>query len=288
MTQPAVIQTDDFILAAEGVSMGPIAVRLARKPGEVEACQRLRYDVFYKEYGARPVGDMAARGLDYDRYDDYADHLIVIDRRIDTIPERVVGTYRLIRNEAAAKVGQFYTASEFDIKPLVGLGMNMVEVGRSCVHPDYRTRSVLQLLWQGIAEYVTWHDIGILFGCASFHGTDVPSHANMLSYLHHFHRAPDNFCPKALPDQYVDMNLIAKETLNPKEALHDLPPLIKGYLRIGGVIGDGAVIDEQFNTIDVCVIVKMKMVADRYRRHYERKVANFDGAVNPAVSAEIL
>lgn len=288
MTQPAVIQTDDFILAAEGVSMGPIAVRLARKPGEIEACQRLRYDIFYKEYGAKPVGEMEKLGRDYDQYDEHADHLIVIDRRIDTIPERVVGTYRLIRNEAAAKVGQFYTASEFDIAPLIGQGQNMVEVGRSCVHPDYRTRSVLQLLWQGIAEYVTWHDIGILFGCASFHGTDVPAHANMLSYLHHFHRAPENFCPKALPSQFVDMNMMAKEAINPKEALHDLPPLIKGYLRIGGVIGDGAVIDEQFNTIDVCVIVKMKMVADRYRRHYERKVANFDGAVNPSVAAEIL
>jgi len=288
MQNQAVLNSDDFILAAEGVSMGPIAVRLARKAGEIEACQRLRYDVFYKEYGAKPVGDMEKTGLDRDEYDAHADHLIVIDRRIDTIPDRIVGTYRLIRNETAQKVGRFYTAGEFDISPLEQLNLNMVEVGRSCVHPDYRTRSVLQLLWQGIAEYVTWHDIGVLFGCASFHGTDIPSHANMLSYLHHFHRASDEFCPRALPDQYVDMNMIPKDKLNPKEALHDLPPLIKGYLRLGGVIGDGAVIDEQFNTIDVCVMVKMKMVADRYRRHYERKVANFDVAANARVDAEIL
>lgn len=286
MEKPALMQTDDFILAAEGVSMGPIAVRLARKPGEIEACQRLRYDVFYREYGAKPVGDMEKRGLDHDEYDAHADHLIVIDRRIDTVPERVVGTYRLIRNAAAQKVGRFYTAGEFDIRPLERLGMNLVEVGRSCVHPDYRTRSVLQLLWQGIAEYVTWHDISVLFGCASFHGTDISAHAKHLSYLHHYHQAPEGFCPKALPGQYVDMDLIAKDQLNPKEALHDLPPLIKGYLRLGGFIGDGAVIDEQFNTIDVCVIVKMKLVAERYRRHYERKVANFDA--DAQVAEEII
>lgn len=289
MTQYAKMDADEFVLAAEGVSMGPIAVRLARKPGEVEAAQRLRYDIFYREYGAKPIADMEARGIDYDDFDAYADHLIVIDRRIDTVPERVVGTYRLIRDEAALKAGRFYTSGEYDISMLEQAGHNLVEVGRSCVHPDYRTRSVLQLLWQGIAEYVTWHDIGILFGCASFHGTDVAAHANMLSYLHHFHRAPEGYCPRALPERHVDMNLIAKDDLNPKAALLELPPLIKGYLRLGGFIGDGAVVDEQFNTIDVSVVVKMKMVSERYRRHYGRKVANFDaGAEIVDSSSEII
>ncbi len=284
MTAKPAVGPDDFVLAAEGVSMGPIAVRLARKPGEIEAAQRLRYDIFYTEYGAKPLADMSEKGIDYDEYDQYADHLIVIDRRIDTVPERVVGTYRLIRNEHAAKVGRFYTQGEFNIDPVLALNMNMVEVGRSCVHPDYRTRSVLQLLWQGIAEYVSWHDISVLFGCASFHGTDVASHAEMLSYLYHHHRAPEEFQPMALPERRVDMNLIPKEALNPKEALHNLPPLIKGYLRIGGVVGDGAVIDTQFNTIDVCVMVKMKMVAERYRRHYQRKVTSgFPSDGDPSV-----
>lgn len=275
MTKPAVLKTDDFLLGAEGISMGPIAVRLARKPGEIEAAQKLRYDVFYREYGAKPVGEMAAREMDFDAYDGHADHLIVIDRRIDTIPERIVGTYRIIGKEAAKKVGRFYSASEFDISCLEKSGLNLIEVGRSCVHPDYRNRRVLQLLWQGIAEYVTWYGVDGLFGCASFQGVDVPAHADMLSYLHHYHRAPDLFCPRALPDQYVGMNLIPKDQLNPKEALLKLPPLIKGYLRLGGFVGDGAIIDTQFNTIDVCVIVKIKQVSDRYRKHYERKVANF-------------
>lgn len=276
MNEKTSLEADDFILAAEGVSMGPIAVRLARKPGEIEAAQRLRYDVFYREYGATPMGDMEAQGLDYDAYDEHADHLIVIDRRIDTVPERIVGTYRLIRDEAARKVGRFYTSSEFDISALEALKLNMVEVGRSCVHPEYRTRSVLQLLWQGIAEYIVWHNIDVLFGCASFHGLDPQEHADTLSYLHHYHKASDTYCPRALPGQFVDMNMIAKDALNPKEVLLKLPPLIKGYLRIGGFIGEGAVKDPQFNTIDVCVMVKTKLVSDRYRKHYERKVSGFD------------
>ncbi len=281
----AALKTDEFILAGEGVSAGPIAVRIARKPGEIEAAQKLRYDIFYREYGAEPVGDMAEKGLDYDRYDEFADHLVVIDRRIDTVPERIVGTYRLIRSEAAAKTGQFYSESEYDISKLKAAIPNLMEVGRSCVHPDYRTRNVLQLLWQGIAEYITYYDIGALFGCASFHGTDVNSHADMLSYLHHNHMAPSEFCPRALEGQYTGMGIKPKDLINPKEALLNLPPLIKGYLRLGGFVGDGAVIDRQFNTIDVCVVVKTGMVSNRYKKHYERKVGASFATEDVAVDA---
>lgn len=281
----AALKTDGFVLAGEGVSAGPIAVRLARKPGEVEAAQKLRYDIFYREYGATPLGDMAEKGLDYDRYDEFADHLIVIDRRIDTVPERIVGTYRLIRSEAAAKAGQFYSQDEYDISKLVATFPNLLEVGRSCVHPDYRTRNVLQLLWQGIAEYITHYDIGALFGCASFHGTDVASHADMLAYLHHNHMAPPEFCPRALENQYTSMDLLPKDKLNPKAALLELPPLIKGYLRLGGFVGDGAVIDRQFNTIDVCVVVKTAAVSGRYKKHYERKVGGSFATEDVAVDS---
>lgn len=271
------LKTDDFILAGDGVSTGPIAVRLARTPAEIEAAQKLRYDIFYREYGARPIGNMETLGRDFDKYDDDADHLIVIDRRINTVPERIVGTYRLIRTEAAKRIGQFYSASEYDISKLEKTIPSLMEVGRSCVHADYRSRNVLQLLWQGIAEYITYYDIGALFGCASFHGIDVGAHASTMAYLHHYHRAPDEFCPRALDGQYVGMDLIAKDQLNPKEALLKLPPLIKGYLRLGGFVGDGAVIDTQFNTVDVCIIVKTGMVSNRYKKHYERKVgASFD------------
>lgn len=286
----AAVKTDDFILAGDGVSAGPISVRLSRNEEEVRAAQRLRYEIFYREYGAKPVGDTETEGRDYDRYDAFADHLIVVDDRIADPASRIVGTYRLLRTEQARSAGQFYSASEYDISCLEAAIPNLMEVGRSCVHRDYRSRNVLQLLWQGIAEYISYHDIGALFGCASFHGTDVSAHADMLSYLHHFHRAPDDICPRALADQYVSMDILAKDALSPKQALHDLPPLIKGYLRLGGFVGDGAVVDAQFNTIDVCVIVKTARVSNRYRKHYERKTgASFESeedAVGP--SSEII
>lgn len=278
----AALMTDDFILAGDGVSMGPIAVRLTRSKAEIEATQKLRYDVFYREYGAKPVGDMEAKGLDYDRFDAFADHLIVTE---NSGSERIVGTYRILRSDAAKKAGQFYSASEFDISKLVSTIPNLMEVGRSCVHPDFRTRSVLQLLWQGIAEYIAYYDIGALFGCASFHGTDMSAHADMLSYLYHNHRAPDQFCPRALDGQYTSMNLIEKDALNTKDALLKLPPLIKGYLRLGGFVGDGAVIDPQFNTIDVCVVVKTSAVSNRYKKHYERKTGVALGTEDVPVDA---
>ena len=146
----------------------------------------------------------------------------------------------------------------------------MLELGRSCVDAAYRNRPTMQLLWRGIAEYVFHHDISLMFGCASLHGTDVAAHALPLSYLYHFHLAPPALRPRALDDLYVDMNFIAADAIDQKAALVALPPLVKGYLRLGGFIGDGAVIDEQFNTIDVCIIVKTDLVTERYLRHYSR------------------
>ncbi|HEY8963255.1 MAG TPA: GNAT family N-acyltransferase, partial [Alphaproteobacteria bacterium] len=250
--------------------LGPIVVRLARNEDEIRAAQKLRYDIFYTEYGAKPIGTMAAEGRDFDQFDDVADHLVVVDRKDGT--DHIVGTYRLLRNEAAQKAGRFYSASEFDISDLTGSDLNLVEVGRSCVRADFRTRAVLQLLWQGIAEYVSYHNIQVLFGCASFHGTNLQDHANELSFLHHYSHAPEGLCPKALPDLYKKMDLMPKDQVNTKKALAAMPPLIKGYLRLGGFVGDGAIIDEQFNTIDVAIVVKVGLVSDRYRKHYERKV----------------
>lgn len=278
---------DEFALIA-GVSLGPIAVRLARNADEIRAAQKLRYDIFYREYGATPISTMEAEGRDFDIFDDYADHLIVIDRRKDAIEERIVGTYRLLLGPQAAKAGRFYSASEFDISDLTSSGLILAEVGRSCVHPEYRTRAVLQLLWQGIAEYVAYHDVGVLFGCASFHGTDLNEHANELAFLHHYSHAPEGLCPKALPDLYRDMNLMPKDQVNAKQALVALPPLIKGYLRLGGFVGDGAIVDKQFNTIDVAIVVKIGQVSDRYRKHYERKTNQTFEADNVDAKSEII
>jgi putative hemolysin len=128
----------------------------------------------------------------------------------------------------------------------------------------------MQLMWRGIAAYVFQHGIDIMFGCASLPGTDPDALATELSYLHHHHLAPPALRPRAMAGRYVEMRRIAPEAIDPRRALVQLPPLIKGYLRLGGFVGDGAVIDRPFNTTDVAVVVKTDLVTDRYYRHYER------------------
>lgn len=247
-----------------------ISVRLAQTQGEIQAAQRLRFQVFYEEYAATPDKEMAAARLDVDEYDEYADHLIVTD--VSSGKEEIVGTYRLLRQELAEKYGRFYSSSEYDLTPLLDSGVTLLELGRSCVLPEYRTRPVLQLLWQGIADYITENQIELMFGCASLHGTDIKNISQPLSYLYHYHLAPDSLRPRALKGRYINMNIIPKDELEPKKALTTLPPLIKGYVRLGAMIGDGAVVDEQFNTTDVCIVLETKNVTKRYRKHYERKI----------------
>lgn len=247
-----------------------ISVRLATSSKEVEEAQRLRYEVFYEEYGAKPDAEMLKTRMDVDAYDEYADHLIVVD---DSGPkEKIVGTYRMLRRAGAEKVGQFYSASEYDLSPVLKSAESLLELGRSCVLADFRTRPVLQLLWQGIADYITEHDIELMFGCASLHSTDIKSISKPLSYLHHYHLAPEKLRPRAIKGRYINMNIIPQEDIDARRVFAELPPLIKGYLRAGASIGDGAVIDEQFNTTDVCIVVQTHLLTDRYRKHYERKI----------------
>ena len=262
-----------------GLRAGNLEVRLAAGEEEILASQRLRYRVFYEEMGAHPTPEMAAVRRDFDGFDPYCDHLLVVDRSAGDDPEEyLVGTYRLIRRAAAAHQGGFYTASEFDISGIEALPGEILELGRSCVAREHRNRPTMQLMWLGISTYVLHYDISIMFGCASLVGTDVSAVREQLSYLHHFHLAPESFRPPALADRYVDMNLVAKADIDPRRALVSLPPLIKGYLRLGGFVGDGAVIDEQFNTIDVCILVKTELVTEKYLRHYERQRRGSGGA----------
>lgn len=249
-----------------------IQVRLATNSAEIEAAQALRYKVFYEEYGAKPNEEMKKAKRDMDQYDAIMDHLIVEDMGLPATdgPDRIVGTYRLLRREEAEKHGQFYTSDEYDITPLLENEKDLLELGRSCVLPPYRTRPVLQKLWQGIAHYVADHNIGLMFGCASLHGTDIDALAHQLSYLYHYHLAPDDLCPRALDERFVDMNIIPKDELDAKATFISFPPLIKGYLRLGAHIGNGAVIDHQFNTTDVCIVLPTALVKEKYVKHYER------------------
>ena len=250
-----------------------ITVRLAATPAEIEAAQRLRYKVFYEEMGATPTDEMRDLRRDINHFDDVADILIVIDESLPAGIDQIVGTYRFLRQPIAEKYGQFYTADEFDISPLMKSGANLMELGRSCVLEPYRIRPVLQIMWEAIAEYVAEHKIGLMFGCASFPGTDPQAIKEQLSYLYHYHLATPDLCPRALDDIYVDMNLMAKDDFNARRAFAAMPPLMKGYIRLGASIGDGAFIDEQWNSIDVCIVMPTHLVTDKYFKHYQRKTS---------------
>ncbi len=252
------------------VRMAGLEARLADSEAEIAAAQALRYRVFYDEMGAIPSANCRALRRDFDNFDAVCDHLLVIDRQSGDFPCGVVGTYRLLRRSAALDRGGFYTANEFDIAYLLAHGGEIMELGRSCVAPAYRDRPTMQLLWRGVAAYVFHHRIELMFGCASFPDPEPMALALPLSYLFHAHLAPPALRPKARPGRYVDMCLLPEAEIDQRRALSALPPLLKGYLRLGGFVGDGAVVDRQFNTTDVCVVVKTDLVTDKYYRYYER------------------
>ncbi len=260
-------------VAAQGFAelrAGNLGVRLAATPAELDAAMALRYRVFYEEMGAHGDAAALASRRDSDEFDALADHLLVIDHDRGAGAAGVVGTYRLIREEAAARIGRFYTQGEYDISALQAFPGRKLELGRSCTDEAYRSRAVLQLLWRGIAAYVFHHGIDLMFGCASLVGTDPDALALELTYLSMHHLAPAAIRPKALPERYVEMRRRPPGAVDAREALLRLPPLVKGYLRLGGFVGDGAVIDHQFNTTDIAVVVQTDLVTDKYYRHYER------------------
>lgn len=246
---------------------GTLEVFVASRAEDIEASQRLRYRVFFEEMGALPTPEISNSKRDQDDFDKACDHLLVVDHR----PEggyNVVGTYRLLRREGMRKIGRFYTEAEYDISAIRNEPGEILEVGRSCVDPGFRNRAVMQLLWRGIGAYVARFEVALMFGCASFAGTDFRQHAMALSYLHHYHLAPPELRLTALKDRYVEMNLIPKEAVNAKQAFVELPALIKGYLRLSGYVGMGAVIDPEYNTTDVSILVQTDRVTDKYFRRY--------------------
>ena len=254
----------------EPIQYNNFQVSIADSPEEIDAAQSLRYRVFYDEMAACPTPEMRAARRDTDAFDAICDHLLVIDRDKCNGASGVVGTYRLLRRSVAIAHDGFYSAQEFDLSPLLRQPGEMVELGRSCVDSEYRSRGVMQMLWRGLAGYVSEHDIHLMFGCASFPGTDTVDMQVQLSYLHHYHLAPQTMRPRALAHHYVSMGILPPGGFDAQAALSELPPLIKGYLRVGGFFGDGAVIDHQFNTTDVCVIVKTDQLTEKYDRRFRR------------------
>lgn len=254
--------------------LGPLEVRVAETEAEIEAAQQLRYRVFYEEMNAVPCEQMRRERRDFDRFDEFCDHLLVVDRKAPDVlgQASVVGTYRLMRSEQAAKAGGFYTAGEFDIAPMLAAlpeGARALELGRSCITKAYRSRpGTMQLLWKGVMHYVAHFSCDLLFGCASLPGTDPQAQALALSYLHHFHGMAPAIAVHARPELYVNMNRLAKADIDVREALRALPPMIKGYVRAGCLIGDGAVVDRQFGTTDVLIYLPVADLDPRYRNRF--------------------
>jgi len=253
---------------------GALEVRLAETEHEIEQAQRLRYSVFYEEMSAVPSPAMRESGRDFDKYDEVCDHLLVVDRDAHDEDGQplVVGTYRLTREQDAMRAGGFYTSSEYDLSAmLAGLpeGTKYLELGRSCILKSYRSRpGTMQLLWKGLMAYVARFDIDLMFGCASLPGVEVSEMALPLSYLHHFHPMPEELRVKAQADLYVPMNVIPRDQIDEREGIRSLPPMLKGYVRAGCCIGDGAVIDRQFGTTDVFIYFPISTMDARYRSRF--------------------
>ncbi|MDF1727653.1 MAG: GNAT family N-acetyltransferase [Sulfitobacter sp.] len=241
-------------------------VRLARTTEDLEAAQRLRYAVFVSEMGGDgPLVDHHA-GLERDRFDAHMDHLLLIDRA----QRAVVGVYRLLGEEGAARAGGFYSDAEYDLNALREGGRRLLELGRSCLHPDYRGGRGMHCLWGALAQYVAEHEIEVLFGVASFRGTDADALAAPLSLLHHRHLAPPKLRVRAHQASFQPMDLIAEDQLDRRAALLAMPSLIKAYLRLGGQVGEGAFVDHAFNTTDVCLLLDTDNLVEQQARLYRR------------------
>ncbi len=258
--------------------IGSLEIRLAHSVADIKKAQRLRFEVFYREMAAVPDARTWQKKRDEDKYDAICDHLLVIDKSVERSGRRpwlkrskVVGTYRVLRQDVAEKNQGFYTQGEYDIAPLVAAKRgehHFLELGRSCVLKPYRNLRAAELLWQGLWTYIREHGDTVMLGCASFPGTDPQEHAMALSFLHHYARAPEEWLVSAQPHLKVDMNMIPKEQVKAKEALKAMPPLIKAYLRLGAFTGDGAVIDKQFGTTDVFIVLPVSAIDTRYFSHF--------------------
>ena len=254
---------------------GHYTVRLAETDEDVAAAQRLRYRVFVEEMGADASAEDRAVRRERDAYDEHFDHLLLIDEtsRAEDPLDRVVGVYRLMRGAVARRGVGFYGEAEYDLSKIKDYPRETMELGRSCVAADHRGGAAMHLLWTGLGHYVADHNVEIMFGVASFHGADPAPLAQPLAYLHYNHLAPEDLRVRAQPDVFVPMDRIPEEEVRRPEAVRAIPSLIKGYLRLGGFVGEGAFVDHGFNTVDVCLLMDTARMVDKYKNFYQRDAA---------------
>jgi putative hemolysin len=279
MTRPflapiAKFQPEDRILGR----IGSLEVRLATTRSEIEAAQALRFRVFVEEMGAQLPADAMLQKRDFDRVDSYCDHLLVLDTALTgSTEEQIVGTYRLLRQEVAARHDGFYSQTEFDVMDLVSRSPDkrFLELGRSCVLSTYRIRRTLEALWQGTWAYALGHGIDAMFGCASFPGAQPYAHALALSFINQTAAANDEWNVRAIAGRGLSMDMMPAEAINPRNAIAAMPPLVKGYLRVGAVVSGEVVVDTAFRTTDVLVMLPVKQINGRYLNHYGADASRF-------------
>src|SRR5271166_4437779 len=253
---------------------GSLELRLATKKSEIRKAQRLRFKVFFEEGGAEAEGAVALVRRDICPFDKICDHLLVIDHaarnRFGKIKPRVVGAYRLLRQDVAQANFGFYSAQEFDIGPLLAQHpkSRFLELGRSCVLADYRGKRTIEMLWRGIWTYVKHYRIDAMIGCASLEGIDPVKLAPQLSFLFHNAKADPQWRVRPLPNKFTSMDRFAANEVDVKRALASLPPLVKGYMRVGAKFGEGAVIDRQFGVTDVFVVMPINEIEGRYIEYF--------------------
>jgi putative hemolysin len=257
--------------------IGSLELKLAVTKEEIRAVQKMRYRVFYEEGGATADPFMRARRRDNCPFDRICDHIIVLDHDVYTRMGRrkpkVVGAYRVLRQEMAAGPNQFYAAGEFDVARLLARhpDKTFLELGRSCVLPEYRARRVLELLWRGVWTYVRHHQVDVMFGCASLPGADPQAHAAALAFLRTHARAGEEWrvASRMRPRVREGRSIPTANASAPdRRALANLPPLIKGYLRLGAVFTDEVFVDHAFGTTDVLVVLPVRNIEPRYLDHF--------------------
>jgi L-ornithine Nalpha-acyltransferase len=257
-------------------AIGSLELRLATTKKEIRQAQKLRYRIFFEEGGATPDSTARLIRRDICAFDRVCDHLIVVDRAITTRTgaAMVVGAYRLLRQDIAEAHFGFYSAGEFDIAPLFARhqGKRFLELGRSCVAEGYRSKPTLELLWRGIWAYVQHHRIDAMFGCASLNGACPTDHVLSLSYLGRVAAADAQWSADAAVGRGVEMAFLPPEAIDPRAAVRTLPPLIKGYWRLGAKFGPQAVVDPKFGTTDVFVIMPIADIEERYIRYFGASV----------------
>ena len=258
--------------------IGNLETRLARTNSEIDAAQAVRYRVFVEEMQAQIPPDAMRRRRDIDAWDMVCDHLLVLDTSIEgDTEEQIVGTYRLLRQDVARHSGGFSSQSEFDVDALLARhpAKRFMELGRSCVLPEYRTKRTVELLWQGNWAYALKHGVDAMFGCGSFGGTVPEEHALALSFLHNNALAKGEWAVQARPELFRTMDLMPEEAINARKALSAMPPLIKGYLRLGAMVGEGVVVDHAFRTTDVLIVLPISNISGRYLNYYGADAGRF-------------